>query len=74
MPKNRKPLTPREQLKNLCDGLVEDALNDTTPLTKQELAEAERVKNRLLKRVESEVSWEQKAAKRKANVKPKYIN
>ncbi|HZQ55302.1 MAG TPA: hypothetical protein VFB14_24095 [Bryobacteraceae bacterium] len=45
----KKPLTPSEQWRNICDALAEDALHDTTPLTKEEQERAARMKERLLK-------------------------
>jgi hypothetical protein len=52
----------------LCDAMAEEELPDPKPLTKEE---AERVKERLLEKVES---WEQKEAERKAKPKPKHVN
>jgi hypothetical protein len=74
-PKKRKPLTPREQFKNLCDALAEDALSDTTPLTKAEQLEAERTKERVLARAEATDSdWRKKERGRKGGSKTNYIN
>ncbi len=73
MAKNRKNLTPRERLKNLTDASAEDALRDASPLTKEEEAEAERVKKKLLEKVEAE-TWQEKEAKRKRSPKKKYLN
>lgn len=50
--KKTKPLTPRQQLKNVMDALAEDALADDTPLTKDERVAAERMRARLAKIVE----------------------
>ena len=50
--KTTKPLTPRQQLKNVMDALAEDALADDTPLTKEERVAAERMRARLAKIVE----------------------
>lgn len=73
--KHRKPLTPRGQFKNLCDALAEDALNDKTPLTEQEKAEAERIKKNVLEKVEAERSaWQEKEGTRKRGPKTNYVN
>lgn len=72
-PKKRKLLTPRQRFKNLMDGLAEDALNDTTPLTPKELAEVERAKKELLEKAESS-SWWQSESNRKARPKKNYLN
>jgi hypothetical protein len=71
----KKPLTPLEQLRNLCDGLAEDALVDDKPLTKQERQEADELRARLIKfaedhvarleREEAQPAWEKRAAKKK---------
>jgi hypothetical protein len=60
------------QAREFIERLRESLAAGAEPVTKEE---AERGKKKLLERVESEVSgWEQKAAKRKADAKPKYIN
>jgi hypothetical protein len=75
MAKNRKPLTPREQLKNLTDAMAEDSLTDRTPLTERETAEAERMKKNVLEKVEARRSdWQDEEGKRKAGRKTNYIN
>jgi predicted phage gp36 major capsid-like protein len=71
----KKPLTPQEQLKNLCDGLAEDALADDKPLTKEERKEAAELRSRLIKfaedhwarleREKTQPAWEKRAAKKK---------
>jgi hypothetical protein len=72
-PKKRKSLTPRQRFKNLMDGLAEDALNDPTPLTPEEAAEAERVKKELLEKAEAS-NWQQSESNRKARPKKSYLN
>lgn len=52
----KKKLTPLEQLRNLCDGLAEDALVDDKPLTKQERQEAAELRERLIKFAENHVA------------------
>jgi hypothetical protein len=78
MPKNRKPLTSRNQFKNLCDALAEDVLTDKhskKPPTKRERMEAEELRAKLVKVVENheerldmkqaEPEWAKRAAKKK---------
>jgi len=72
-PKKRKPLTPRQRFKNLMDGLAEDALNDTSPLTPEEVAEAELVKTELLEKAEAG-RWQQSESNRKTRPKKTYLN
>ncbi len=57
--KKRKPVTPRERLKNLSDALSEDTSEDSTPLTNEEKAESKRTK---------------KSKHRRARPRNKYLN
>jgi hypothetical protein len=71
----KNPLTPLEQLRNLCDALAEDALVDNKPLTKREREEAEQLRTKLIKfvddyeaRMENETAepgWGKRTAKKK---------
>jgi hypothetical protein len=81
MPK--KPLTPLEQLRNLCNALSEDALVDNKPLTNQERAEAEQLRTKLVQFVENyearlysedpEKRWAKKAAKKNGSPGSGYV-
>jgi hypothetical protein len=63
-PKKRKPLTPRQQLKNVMDALAEDAPTDKKPLTKRERLEAEKMREKLIKMAEDqEAEMDREAAK-----------
>lgn len=72
---SKKPPTPLQQLRNLCEILCEDALVDNKPLTKSEREEAERLRSRLLKLVDdyearaeketAEPDWVKRTGKKK---------
>jgi len=73
---SKKPLSPLEQLRNLCNALTEDALVDSKPLTKGEREEAEKLRTKLIQFVEdyearldregAETMWKKKVGKKKA--------
>jgi hypothetical protein len=53
MPNSEKPLTPLEQLRNVCDALAQGELEDNTPLTKAERAEAKDLRTKLMQFAEN---------------------
>lgn len=71
---SKQPLTPIEQLRNLCDALCADELVNNKPLTKREREDAERLRSRLISFVEEyekraneapAPEWAKKAAAKK---------
>jgi hypothetical protein len=81
-PKKPKPLSPRQQLKNVTDALAEDALADKTPLTKRARLQAQRLREKIIKQAEdheAKLDWEaggpewKKRAKKKAPPDSGYV-
>jgi len=65
--KKRKPLTAREQLRNVLEGLAEDSTKDSRRLTKRESLETLWAK--VIKKVEgedheAELEWRKRAKKK----------
>jgi len=70
----KKPLTPQEQLNNLCDALSEDALKDSPPEMSKE--EVERIRQELKDAATGShvANMERKLAKDKLRQKNKWRN